>query len=193
VNLHAAIDQMEAMNSEQIHSSLGLPRVEPTAEQLNIWRSLEAHAATRGVRAFPSTPALVADFLNTLIDEELEDACQAIQSIHDSVGSSSPVATIAVRTILERRLRAESPKSWSRDDKQLFASLPVEIRAVLARRENERDAGLRRKQQEIHEPIRRLTEDLRRAEKELAEERKKLQATIPETPKEANDKAIQSE
>jgi hypothetical protein len=175
VNLSDAIDQMLAMNGQQIHASLGLPRVEPSEEQLALWYRLEAHAATRGVRAFPSTPALVADFLNTLIDEELEEVCLAIQAIHDSVGASSPVATIAVRTILERRLRAESPRSWSRDDKQLFASLPVEIRAVLARRENERDASLRTKQNQ------------------LAEERKKLQATIPETPKEANDKAIQSE
>jgi sirohydrochlorin ferrochelatase len=158
--LQNIFNQLEHLNEQQIHSSLATPRVEPSAEQLRIWQNFERYCQQRGIRAFPASPALVASFLDILSDEELEPACQAIQVICDSIGASSPVATLAVRTVLERRLRSESPRSWSRDDRALFASLPVEVRAVLARRENERDAALRTKQNQ------------------LAEERKQLRAGI---------------
>ena len=95
-------------------------------------------------------------FLNSLPDNDLESAALAIVVIHDSVGASNPVATVACRTVLERRLRPETPRSWSNEDKQLFASLPVEIRAILTRRENQRDNALRRGQDKIAAEIKRL-------------------------------------
>ena len=101
----------------------------------------------------PCGPALFADFLGTLPDKSLEAACAAIQAVSDSVGVSSPVGSIAVRVVLERRLRTDCPRSWSQQDRIAFAAAPPDIRAILVRRENERDAALRRKQNEASQGI----------------------------------------
>ena len=42
-------------------------------------------------------------------------------------------------------------RSWSKEEKQLLCSLPVEIRSILSRRENERDTSLRTKQNQLAE------------------------------------------
>ena len=157
--LNGVVLRMQEINAQQLFSSLALPRVEPSKQQLDIWRTFEAHAQRKGVRSFPTSPAIVADFLNTLPDERLEETCQALQIIHDSVGASSPVCTLAVRTVLERRLRTECPRSWDRADRLAFAAVPPEIRSILVKRENARDAGLRQ------------------AQNKLAAERKKLPTT----------------
>ncbi len=154
--------ELEPLYNEQIRASLAIPKVEPTPEQLSIWGNFEQHAARRGVRAFPSAPALVADYLGSLPDEALEAVCAALVAIHDSVGASNPVATLSVRTILERRLRPIFPRSWNKEDLAVFAVLPIEVRNIIAKREDQRDAALRR------------------AQNQLASERKKLSATEKE-------------
>lgn len=141
--------QLQQLNDQQLFSGLAIPKIEPTAEQLALWGSFEAHAAKRCVRPFPASPALVADFLGTLPDDGLEPACEALQAIHNSVGASNPVASLAVRTILERRLRAECPRSWNKEDRLAFAAVPPEIRSILTKRENERDTALRRAQNQL--------------------------------------------
>lgn len=93
--LQDVFQRLEQLNNEQLHTGLAIGKVEPTQEQLDIWRGFTEHAARRGVKPFPSSPALVADYLGTLPDEGLEPACQAIVAIHDSVGASNPVATLA--------------------------------------------------------------------------------------------------
>jgi hypothetical protein len=169
-SLQAAIAQMQFVNEQQTASSLGLPRVEPTKEQVAIWARLEQHAARRGVRSFPCTPALCADWLGTVPDEGLEEACAAVQAISDSVGVSSPISSLAVRTVLERRLRTECPRSWTKQDRLAFASVPPEVRAILCRRENERDAALRTKQNKLAAEMKRLAEAEPKKEAETNEQ-----------------------
>jgi len=43
----------------------------------------------------------------------------------------------------------EAPRSWSREEKERFASFPRETQEYLARRENERDTALRRGQNDV--------------------------------------------
>ncbi len=173
-NLSAVFNQMEQLHSSQLQASLGVSPPRPTEQQLDIWRGFESHAARRCVRPFPAFPALVADFLGTISDEALEATCQAIQVVHDALGASSPVSSLAVRTILERRLRTECPRSWTKEDRIAFAAVPPEIRAILLRRETERDTALRR------------------AQNQLAQERKRLEAntTKPEEKAEDNNARI---
>ena len=171
--LNGVVLRMQEINARQLHSSLALPRVEPTREMLHLWGRLEEHAARRGVRSFPCTPALCAEWLSTLEDSALEEACAAIQTIHDSVGASSPVCSLAVRTVLERRLRPETPRSWSKEDRAFFASLPVEIRAILTRRENERDASLRTRQNKLAAAIKSASADGAEPKKEVIENEQK--------------------
>jgi hypothetical protein len=130
---------------------LGIPQPpEPTDEQRALFRNYELYCQRVGVsRSFPATPALAAAWLQTLDDAHLEAAVAALVAIHDQLGLSNPCATLACRTVLERRLRTECPRSWDKEARQLFASLPPEVRAILTARENARDAALRRKQNEL--------------------------------------------
>ena len=101
-----------------------------------------------------ASPAACADWLNSLPEEAIvEEACQAIVAIHNSVGASNPVATLACATVLARKLRTECPRSWSTEDRQHFVLLPREVQKILTRRERERDASLRRKQNEYSQGI----------------------------------------
>jgi hypothetical protein len=45
----------------------------------------------------------------------------------------------------------EPPRSWTKDEKQLFTELPVEIQRAVSRRERDREVQLRRMQNELAE------------------------------------------
>ena len=48
---------------------------------------------------------------------------------------------------------AEPPRSWKKEDKEFFLTLPLHAQEIIARREQEREIGLRRKQNELAEAI----------------------------------------
>jgi hypothetical protein len=158
-SLHAVFNQMEQLNHSQLQAGLALPKVAITDEQRAIWQGFERYAAQHGIRAFPATPALAASYLAAVDESDLEKVVDALHTVHDALGLASPCgASLAVKIVLERRLRAEAPRSWSREDKQLWASLPIGIRQILSRRENERDAALRTKQNKLAAEMKRLAE-----------------------------------
>jgi hypothetical protein len=107
--------------------------------------------ADHGVRSCPATPAIVAAFVRSMgvSTEEVAAALVAIAELHDRAEASNPVATAAVRAELSRILKLKPPRSWRNADRPMFAELPPEIRAVIARREEDRDRELRRLQNEV--------------------------------------------
>lgn len=54
----------------------------------------------------------------------------------------------------------EAPVSWSKEDRELFATLPPNVQGLIAKREQERDADYTRKTQEIAD-IRRFSDEVR--------------------------------
>jgi hypothetical protein len=66
------------------------------------------------------------------------------------------VGSFAVRSVLAHRLTIEFPRSWSKEDRELAASLPPEIRAILFKREDQRDTALRRAQNALAEEKKQL-------------------------------------
>jgi hypothetical protein len=152
MNLNDAINQIQAANAEQIRTGLAISPQRPSESQVALFRGYELHCQRRGTRPVP-TPALVADWLNTLPDEALEPACAAIVAVTDHLGLPNSVATLPVRAVLSRRLKTEAPRSWSKQDRELYSSLPIEIRRVLTRREDERTIALRRKQNELSQGV----------------------------------------
>jgi hypothetical protein len=150
MNFNGVIARMQVVNDQQLYSSLAISPPRPTERQQQIWHSFVQNCQRRGIRPFPASPAACADWLNSLPEEAVEEACNTLVAIHNSVGASNPVATIACATVLSRKLRAECPRSWSNEDKQCFVLLPRETQVILTRRENERDAALRKKQNEFH-------------------------------------------
>jgi hypothetical protein len=104
----------------------------------------------------PWTPKIVAEFLDSLSDEELLGACIEIFQAHDSLGLANPVCTTACCLVLNRKPCTEWPGGFNKQDRIVYASLPEEMRIIIKRREAERDTELRRQQNRISDELRRL-------------------------------------
>jgi hypothetical protein len=79
--------------------------------------------------------------------DRIFDEVRAVELAHDATGLSNPAATLAVRTELWRILElGDGPRTWPKADRPLWASLPIEVRAVIARREEQTHTALRRLQ-----------------------------------------------
>ena len=104
-------------------------------------------------QALPLAPVLVAAFLERQAAPDIEGAIAAIKAWSDYYFLADPCSSIPVRTVLERRLRIAPPRAFNKQDRELFAALPVEMRSVVYRREQERDNALRRLQQRAAEGV----------------------------------------
>jgi hypothetical protein len=70
--------------------------------------------------------------------DRIVDAVWAIEALHDNAGHSNPCATASVRIELGRILNlGDGPRSWPRADRVKYLALPVEIQAVIDRREQQ--------------------------------------------------------
>jgi hypothetical protein len=109
-----------------------------------------------GVRTHPCRVQTVCAFIRA--EEKLGTGphkialcCEAIEVLHSHFGYANPVASGAVRAEFERMLKIEAPRSWSKHEQLMFATLPAEIRATISRREKERETVMRRAQNEAAE------------------------------------------
>jgi hypothetical protein len=150
MSLTDAITAARATNQRALEKSLDLERPQLSdADRLHIER-FRLFARSKGVSGDAAVaPATVAAYLQAQSDQDLEPAMAAITAWHSYYFLADPCSSIPVRTVLERRLRIEFPRSWSREDRLLFASLGPDQKAVLFKREEQRDAALRRKQNEL--------------------------------------------
>src|SRR5262249_9205591 len=85
---------------------------------------------------------------NGIARQRVAESLEAIAALHESVAVGNPCATAIVRTVTGGST-IEAPRSWSKDSKMAFAELPVEIQAVIAEREHERERELRRMQNHL--------------------------------------------
>jgi hypothetical protein len=102
-----------------------------------------------GVRHLPAAPATCAMFIMSqakvgIAPERIAAEAQAIELLHDQCGLANPMQTRAARWALE--LKIEPPRSWPKEEKAMFAHLPVQIRNIITARENDRERALRRAQ-----------------------------------------------
>jgi hypothetical protein len=122
-------------------------------------------AKQKCVRACPAKPASVAAFVidrhsDGVPAQQILALLEAISAAHNYHGSlADPCAAQIVRQALSETIHIEPPRSWSRADRELFIALPPDVRSVLARREQERDAALRRAQNALAEEKKRLLAD----------------------------------
>jgi hypothetical protein len=68
---------------------------------------------------------------------------------HDKHGLSNPCATAGVRSVLELSIEEKPPRSWKKDEQEVWAVLPADIRFTLSRRQRDydREVGNARKRQ----------------------------------------------
>ena len=118
-------------------------------------------ASDNSVRFCPVKPQVLAAYILTqastgLDEQSLLKEVESIDRLHQRHGLASPVATTAARAALEAVLRIEPPRSWKVPEKEIFVTMPVEIRAAVARREQQRETEVRRLQNCIAEEKKRL-------------------------------------
>lgn len=116
-----------------------------------------------GLSHYPARPATVAAYVLDLsrcglpvssIVERLESVARSHDATH-----GNPVATEIVGLALEKIRKPadiQPPRSWRKDEMINFYLLPTWTQAVIARRESEREADLRRRHNEFAEQRRKL-------------------------------------
>jgi hypothetical protein len=154
----AEIIQHESEMAER----LALPNPEPlTADELALIDLWQTWCTQRKVRVPPARPEVVATYVKELQHRGPEfvlSTVQAIGRLHTSLPSlADPCASRAVQFVLDQIIApVDPPRSWTKDEKLEFASLPRKTQATVARREREREAGLRRSQNALAEELKKL-------------------------------------
>ena len=153
------IIQNETALANQINASLPPARIDDETQRL--LAPFVQWCASANVRHLPAAPATCATFILSqstvgVAPERIAATAQAIELLHDHYGQSNPIQTRAARWALEQVLpQTDAPRSWPAAEKAQFAHLPVQIRNVIANREQDREKTLRRAQNEAGE-LRRL-------------------------------------
>jgi hypothetical protein len=139
----------------------------------------ERWCSDKSVRRLPAKPWVVAAFiLDQTANGRDAQGClallAAIAEIHDVHSLSDPTSSGFVRTALESIIKSEPPRSWPKEDRASWATLPPDIRQAISRREEQRDLALRR------------------AQNNLADERKRLSSGADTKPAQTNEKVFEN-
>ena len=152
----AAWDKNERAMLEKLVPS---PRVD-LAEHKEVLAPFLDWCTKQGVRHCLARPWVVATFLTEHAhrgEEFALNTINAIGALHDYHGQPSPVATQQVRAELDKIIKPQAPRSWTKAEKEMFSSLPSDIRAAINRRERHRETELSRMQNENAELRRELS------------------------------------
>jgi hypothetical protein len=116
-------------------------QAEPSPVDEMTWKDFVAFAEREGVRSLPAKSQTVAAYLlsGSITHEQALDVLAVIARRHDKHGLSNPCATAGVRMVLELMLDDKPPRSWKKDEQEVWKCLPEEIRYALSRREEQRD------------------------------------------------------
>lgn len=104
-----------------------------------------------GVCPCPAAPAAVAKFVTdcaSLGIERLWPAVQEISLAHVVSGLADPTLGGAAAVAINDVAGISPPRSWPKDFKQRFKSLPYDLQAFVAHHEEQREKALRRAQNE---------------------------------------------
>lgn len=151
-DLIAAFDKNETIISEQVAAlfqDVAVPELD--GEALAHLRDFLSWCASNGVRHCPAKPTTVAAWIVSLPEnggnqDRILATLAAIELLHDQHGKPNPVATAIVKFALDRVVHIDPPRSWPKPDKISFALLPADIRAIIAKRERDRERVMRRDQ-----------------------------------------------
>jgi hypothetical protein len=153
LGLAQQIELAQRANERKIATSVPLPQQEISTEAALLLKHFAAWCKSRGIKALPCAPTSVAAFIKSESDsgvrpQQIIEVVHLIEALHDNQGLANPVATAVVRCELGKLLKIEAPRSWRKTEWPLFYSLPIEVRAVIERRQRENDNALRRVQQD---------------------------------------------
>jgi hypothetical protein len=190
-NLVTAIDLAQRANEERIAAEISPPKPKlDDTESLLLLRHFAGFCKQRGVKFCPARPATVAAFIRSeaaigVPPARLFAAMLAIEALHDTQNEANPVACAAPRAELTRVVEADEttsedraklaqvldvrpPESWSASERLFFNDLPVEVKEVIYRRDQQQRLAVRRSQNEAAE-LRHKLKSLQQKEMENAE------------------------
>ena len=150
-----AWDRNEAHVAQQLAARL--PQPEPLDDQTRedlqpflAWTSLagvryapcKTHVVCAYVLHLAATGASTGTILRSLT---------AISALHERHNLADPVSSSAARYAIEYAIPADPPRSWRKDEKKLFVTMPAEVKVAVSRREHQRETEIRRLQNELAE------------------------------------------
>ena len=154
IGLIQQIEIAHQKNSEKISREIGIPQTDISTEAALQLKHFGAWCKSKGIKALPCAPTSLAAFVRAenaigVPVDRIVDALWAIEALHDNNGYANPVATAAVRVELDRILKFDRYPRWPKADKLKFLLLPPDIKAVIARREEQNTRVLRKIQNDF--------------------------------------------
>lgn len=167
------LNRDEAAIAEDVNAALG-PKPADTHRPAWFIRWCE----DRSLPWRPANPAVIAKFvMGHTTPGKLVDELRELSLAHTSQGLPDPVAAWQVVDAIGRVVKVETPRSWKKEQRLLFAALAPDMQQHISDRESQRDKEVRRAQNEAAD-----------ARKQLADIQKQTEATdgtIPENKTEA--------
>jgi hypothetical protein len=111
------------------------------------------------IRALPAKPFSVAAFVQWQLDQRVPrqvivETLASIEALHNAASVGNPVSSPVVAATLGTTV--DPPRSWKKEDKEFFATLPLHAQSIIADREQERETHLRRSQNQLADQRRQL-------------------------------------
>lgn len=111
--------------------------------------AFERWCVLTGVIALPAPPAAVAAFIKecgTLGADRVWQALQEVSRAHRQHGYADPTLGGPAAQAMNELSQIEPPRSWPKEARQRFLSLPYDLQLYTVRREAERDRAVNRAQ-----------------------------------------------
>ncbi|RZM98714.1 hypothetical protein CWO91_36820 [Bradyrhizobium genosp. SA-3] len=100
-----------------------------------------------GVQPVPVAPHVVARFIADITPLGIDKVWPAVQEIsrtHYTVGLADPTLGHPVATLVTEIGAVEPPRSWDKEHKLRFKSLPYDLQLYIAAKEAQREVTMRR-------------------------------------------------
>lgn len=103
--------------------------------------------ALNGVQPVPMPPHIVARFVADIAPFGIHKVWEAVQEVsraHHTIGLADPTLAPAVTTIVSEIANVTPPRSWNKDWKQRFRTLPYDVQVYIDQREYDREGTISR-------------------------------------------------
>jgi hypothetical protein len=163
-----------AKNETAMAERLALPAADPLSDaEWELLTPFVNWCAQRGVRHLPCRCEVAATFLSEVAHrgpEYVASMVAAIGRMHTVHASlADPTASSAVTFVLNQSVTpVEPPRSWPKAEKALFVKLSPAIKAIIAKRESDRERELRRAQNDAAEAKKAIEADRAKVEQATA-------------------------
>jgi hypothetical protein len=143
MTLAQAIERAQRANEQKL-SRIAAQRFVPEVHELRALQLFEGWARSRGVKALPTSPVVLATYVASEAEagipaEEIAEFLATIIRWHDAYLLANPVASAPVKAQLQalfsdqQPLASDGPRSWSKSERVVWAGLPAHAQQIILR------------------------------------------------------------